>query len=266
MGEAGSALRTGLMSAHWNPAGISGADSIQLGAMHAFTTSDSSIEFVGTMIPAGRMGNFALSAVLLRIDPMDRMDYEGNLIGDYIWREWALTGTWGREAFNGLHAGLAVKMIRKEEKDPLLGDSSGTAFAFDTGIIYEPEFLPGLSWGVSVLNSGDGIRMKGSPVKDKLPGVFRTGVSYLYEPVIFSAELARPRGSGWEPGVGAELRYTENLYLRGGYYDREGNISGVTYGAGFQYNILSIDWANLPAGEMLGATRENRFSVVVSFK
>ena len=264
MGEAGAALRTGLMSAYWNPAGISGSQNIHAGAMHSSVMIESSIQFAGGVVPAGRAGVFGMSFMLLRNDPMDRIDYEGNILGDFKWREWALSGIWARDLGRGIHAGSAVKLIVKEEEDPLTGKASGSAYALDAGIIIEPEFAPGFSWGFSVLNAGDGIRMEGSSRKDDLPIFCRSGVSYSYEPLLLCAELMRERGGSWKIGAGAEMRYTENLSLRAGYYEREGNIGGLTYGLGLAVNNVSFDWANLPAGEMAGATRENRFSVKVA--
>jgi len=69
-------------------------------------------------------------------------------------------------------------------------------------------------------------------------------------------------------GTGGEFSYLNLLSLRLGYiYDREGEIEGVSYGAGLYYTQdkfrVDVDFAMQPGGDLQDFNRT--FSIKVSF-
>jgi len=264
MGEAFSAVYGDITSAYWNPAGISLIEKSQLAAMHSEAIFSTSIEYFGAAAGAGK-GALGLYAVFSINDPVPFADESGDVEGEIKWSDWSVAGVYARPVAESLSVGAALKVIVRREEDPYFGETSCRALAGDLGFIYSLPIEETINFGVSVVNIGDGIRLKEEKRTDDLPATVRIGGSWKKQPMNFSFETNKIIKEDWNFGAGAELEYTENIFLRTGYYTKSGYIKGLTYGLGVKYASLCFDWANLPAGEMVGAARENRFSLILSF-
>jgi hypothetical protein len=181
----------------------------------------------------------------------------------------ALTLSFSRRITSALSGGISTKMIQRLESDPVFGKSEGTAYAVDLGFIYETP-VRGLQAGCALLNTGTELRMSGEVKKDALPQTARVGLAYEYPlqkevSLLLATDLSRILDGGWHPGFGAELDLNRIVSLRTGFYQKEGNISGSTYGLGVSVNNFRIDYSNVPASEMVGYTRNNKVSVTVQF-
>ncbi|MFH1415148.1 MAG: PorV/PorQ family protein [Elusimicrobiota bacterium] len=266
MGESYVAACYDVTATYWNPAGLSKIDEIEFGAMHSEASPTTTLAFFGIAMPMPRLaGVFGMNAILLIYDTEPIINAYGEYMGDLTWLDWAMTLSFGKKIYSGLSCGAGLKIIQRRESDPYFGDTKGTAYAADVGFLYEFHGIPGLSLGTSYLNFGDRIQMEGEKRKDVLPETLKIGFAYKTGTMLFITDVNRIVRDRFRISLGAELETIDILRLRTGFYDRGGNIKGMTYGLGIILDNFSIDWANLPAGEMIGYSKENRVSVTIRF-
>jgi hypothetical protein len=263
MGEAYTAVHSDVTASYWNPAGLAKLERPEFGVMHS-KVIDNSLEFIGFSFPVHNYGVLGINGIFLLYEPSP-LTLESETIQGYIeWMDWALTLSWGRKVSEYISAGLGAKIIQKRETDPIFGNINGTAYAVDFGIIYEYPYLENLNIGMSLQNLGSEIRMEEEKKSDNLPVTFRIGSSYLTYPFLFTADLTKIIKEDWWANFGLEYEL-EDLFLRAGYFRKSGNIKGITYGIGVEFNKFKIDWANVPSGEMIGYSRQNRVSMIIQF-
>ncbi len=139
-----------------------------------------------------------------------------------------------------------------------------------------------LIWGT---NLGPNMSYGGNSENNRLPRKFKIGLAYVpFEDELTSLLVAADytkllveiddsiaeelKGNKW--GTGAEFWYYNLLALRAGYvHDTEGitTISGVTFGAGLQWNDFQLDMAFIPVEESLqGSGKYNqKYSLTLQF-
>ncbi|MGM0441519.1 MAG: PorV/PorQ family protein [Elusimicrobiota bacterium] len=265
MGETYDARKADIFSTYWNPAGIARIDRMNTGVMHSKVSETSSLEYLGFGMPAAG-GGFAASGHLMLYDEEPRIDEEGEEAGHIFWQERAFSVYYGKSFTTNLAGGVGAKFIQKVFDGTGLDKITGEAFAVDGGIIYNyPGFNDRLNLGASVINLGQKIKMGDQPKSDDLPRTVRIGGSYEYDNLLFTGELNKILDDSWRPGVGVEYTVASEFFLRTGYYSRAGNLGGLTLGVGIISGNFSLDWASLPAGEMLEVSRENRISIKFNF-
>lgn len=265
MGESFVAVYSDVTATYWNPAGLAKLIRPEFGAMHSEALFDNSLEFFGFILPIYNIGVFGVSTIFFLNEPVPVTVSSEEAIGNLEWMDWSLTFSYGKKVKENFSIGAGLKMIQKRESDPIFGSATGTAYACDFGLIYEIPYLEDLNLGFAFLNIGNKIQMSGEKKKDDLPRTIKIGFAYNRDSLLVTGDLNRVIRDRFRISFGAEYRATEIFFLRAGYFEKAGNIRGVTYGLGVNLNKFSIDWANLPAGEIIGATRENRVSVIIRF-
>jgi len=265
MGEASVSLHSDVTAAYWNPAGLAKIERIQCAAMYSEAVKDAFLNFFGLAVPVKGWGTYEVSGVLLFIDPLPVTDNNGNNLGNLNWTDWAFTLSYGKEVIRSLSFGLGFKVIQRIESDPIFGTTKGTAYSGDFGLIYEFPFKKGLNLGFSLLNVGNKLQMEGEVKKDDLPRTIRLGLSYDRGPWIIAGDINKVLDDQWRINIGGEHKFKETIFLRFGYYEKAGNVRGATYGMGIKLKNYQFDWANVPASEMIGYTRDNKISIIVHF-
>lgn len=265
MGEASVSLHSDVTAAYWNPAGLAKIRRIQCAAMYSEAVKDAFLSFFGLAVPVKGWGTYEISGVFLFIDPLPVTDGSGNTLGNLRWTDWAFALSYGKEFVRNLSLGLGFKVIQRIESDPFFGTTKGTAYSGDFGFIYEFPFAQGLNLGFSLLNVGNKLRMEGEIKKDDLPRTMKLGLSYNRGPWIIAGDINKILDDRWRIHIGGEHKLKDTLFLRFGYYEKDGNVRGATYGMGIKLKNYQFDWANVPAGQMIGYTRDNKISVVVHF-
>ncbi len=265
MGEASVSLHSDVTAAYWNPAGLAKIRRIQCAAMYSEAVKDAFLSFFGLAVPVKGWGTYEVSGVVLFIDPLPVTDGSGNTLGNLRWTDWAFALSYGKEFAGNLSLGLAFKVIQRIESDPIFGTTKGTAYSGDFGFIYEFPFARGLNLGFSFLNVGNKLQMEGEVKKDDLPRTLKLGLSYNRGPWIIAGDINKILNDRWRVHIGGEHKLKDTIFLRFGYYEKDGNVRGATYGMGIKLKNYQFDWANVPAGEMIGYTRDNKISVIVHF-
>jgi len=263
MGEASVSLHSDVTAAYWNPAGLAKIRRIQCGAMYSEAVKDAFLNFFGLAIPLKGLGTVEVSGLLLYIEPIPVTLTSGETSGKLKWADWAFTLSYGREVMRGLSFGLGFKAIQRIESDPIYGTTRGRAYSGDFGFIYEFPFKRGLNLGFSLANVGNSLKMEGEIKRDDLPRTIRLGLSYSEHSWAIASDANKILDDQWRIHIGGEYKFKDTVFARFGYYDKAGNVRGETYGIGIKLKNYEFDWANVPAGEMVGYTRDNRVSIIV---
>jgi len=265
MGEASVSLHSDVTAAYSNPAGLAKIKTAQCGAMYSEAVKDAFLNFFGFAIPVNGLGTYEVSGVLLLIDPLPATDDRGKTLGNLRWTDWALTLSYGKEVIRNFSFGLGFKVIQRIESNPIFGTSKGKAYSGDLGFIYEFPFTKGLNLGFSLLNVGNKLQMEGENKKDDLPRTIKLGLSYNRDSWVIASEIDKILDDQWRIRIGAEHKFKDTIFIRAGYYEKAGNVRGETYGIGIKLKNYQFDWANVPSGEMVGYTRDNKISIIVHF-
>jgi len=280
MGECAVALYSDIFATYWNPAGLSKIEKREFGIMHGKTVMDASLEFLGFAYPTKKSGTFGISSIFFIPEPVPVTTTDENTEGELNWLDWALALSYGKDLqkiAKNLSTGGSFKLIQRRERNPFFR-SKGTAYAVDIGFIYRLSITePFLTWteeklsfGISILNLGSKIKMSGETTKDDLPRTLKMGCGYKMDlsketHLTLVCDINKLLSERLYFGTGIETKFRKTIAVRAGYLTKEGNIKGVTYGFGLEFKNYQIDYSNVPASEMIGFERDNRFSFIIRF-
>ncbi|MBA7473884.1 hypothetical protein ES707_09229 [subsurface metagenome] len=264
MGESSVSLHSDVTAAYWNPAGLAKIKTVQCGAMYSEAVKDAFLNFFGLAVPVKGWGTYEVSGVLLLNTPVPMTGAHEESLGNLKWANWAVTLSYGKEVIRNLSLGLGFKVIQQIKSDSS-GTAKGKAYSGDFGFIYEFPFEKGLNLGFSVLNVGNKLQMERQTKKDDLPRTIRLGLSYNTDSWVITSDINKVLDDQWRINVGGELKFNDTIFIRFGYYEKTENIKGETYGIGIKLKNYQFDWANVPAGEMIGYTRDNKVSIIIHF-
>jgi hypothetical protein len=292
MGESFTAVADDATASYWNPAGLAFAASekreitLQHSKWLPQLADDLYYEFLGYAQQLEGWGGIGGNITFMSMGEQQEIE-EGSSdpIGTFYSYGIAADAAFGTEVAPGLGVGLGLKFIY----DHLYyaDNGKGSSFAADLGVLYRmPEQSFGsVSLGATLTNLGPNMSYGGKSENNPLPRKIKLGVAYVpFEDQLtsllvaadftkllvdvedgISEELAENK---W--GAGAEFWYYNLLALRAGYvHDTEGEstISGVTFGAGLQWNDFQLDMAFIPVDESLqGSGKYNqKYSLTLRF-
>ncbi|MDZ7288540.1 MAG: PorV/PorQ family protein [candidate division KSB1 bacterium] len=293
MGNAGVAMSDEVASAYYNPAAIGQLSGYGAQFTHSLWLADISYDYAAAFIHAGNFGNLFLSVTSLSSGEIDVRTVEQPLgTGErYTVSDLALGLGYGRQLTDRFAVGLQLSYIQET-----IWHSSLSTFALNVGTIYRIS-ENGLRIGASISNfglqagySGRDLRIQYDRDPDKygdnsslpaeiftekfpLPVLFRVGLSWPVElarnnRVLFAVDAFHPNDNTESMSFGAEWTLFEILAMRGGYQNlfQKDSESGLTFGAGFQYDIGSstvhFDYGWADHGRLKEA---QRFSLGVRF-
>lgn len=292
MGESFTAVADDATASYWNPAGLAfveeGAREITLQHSQWLPqlADDLYYEFLGYAQHLQGWGGIGGNITFMSMGEQQEIEAGSTEpIGTFYSYGIAADAAFGTEVAPGLAVGLGLKFIY----DHLYyaDNGKGTSFAADLGVLYHvPEQSFGnVSVGATVTNLGPNMSYGGNSVNNPLPRKFKFGVAYVpFEDELSSLLIAADytkllveiedgiseelKGNKW--GAGAEFWYYSLLALRAGYvHDTEGEttISGVSFGAGLQWNDFQLDMAFIPVEESLqGSGKYNqKYSLTLQF-
>ncbi len=267
LGEAVVALSGDVFSASGNPATLAELKKIEIGFMQSKMIMNAKTEFLGLIYPT-KMGTLGLNGIFFIPESIPLIDEKGENIGEIRWLDYALTFSYARKISDYLSFGFNLKIVHREESDPIFGKTAGIAYAGDSGILCTP--LKNLNFAFALLNWGEKIQMEREKRKDDLPRTTRVGLTYQWrlseaDKLIFSLDLNKMLADEWGKNIGIEYTLEKIIFLRAGYLEKTGNVQGLTYGWGIKIGNYQIDYANVPASEMIGYTRTNKISFLAQF-
>lgn len=257
MGGAYSALAEDAFAPVWNPAGLAGLSSPQLGATHLSYPSSLSYEFLGAAAPLGASAGIGISAQYLHSGAIAGRDAAGADIGSFNSSYGAYSLGLARTVMPGLSVGAAGKVVTAR-----IADVSGRAFGADAGLLYHANER------VSLAAVAANIGTKLTLLQDgqRLPQTYRAGAAFSpISRLTLAAEAGASPSDGGFGRLGAEWRPLPLVSVRGGYHsDGAADVPGLTgVTAGFGLLLLGqrFDYAWAPMGD-LGDT--HYFSVLLS--
>ncbi|MFH1352677.1 MAG: PorV/PorQ family protein [bacterium] len=249
MGGAASAV-SDVNALYWNPAGIASLEKKEVLAQHTQWFEDTSIEFIGAVVPVGGKV-FGLSMTYLAIDDFEkRLTDTSEPIGTFNASDVAAGITYAGKS-GSLSSGLTVKALKSKIAD----DSSNVALAADVGFLKKGLSLAGNPMSLSLVLKDFGTKIKFNTQQDALPSVVKLGMSANFSKQLnIAADLNLPRDNEVNLNIGLEylLPVTAVKFpLRFGYKTLNDfdTVDGFSAGFGIGLGSYDFDFAWVPYGD-----------------
>ena len=240
MGEAFVAIADDLNTVYYNPAGLAKIQNeVNMTYLQGLVdTCYASLSFGRRIKPRASMG---LSLYIFQggtFDvPQDNETYRMIRIQD----DYLLTFSY---AVSNYEKDLLIGTNFKLLHSTLIEKYSATAFAGDFGILYQPDYLRGISIGGVVQNIGT--ELKYVEVGDPLPLTYRFGVGYKFPGKLsgLKIDIDYIKLLNSPSGINTGLEYfpMKNLGFRAGYRMAESN-NYFSIGLGFAFNGIGFDYS-----------------------
>lgn len=289
MGRAFTAVADDAYAGWWNPAAMAFNKKTQLAATHmpwmqgaGGGFDDMFHQYYGWNQNFEGIGNLGVHITWLDAGTQMQMDEFGNELGEFHTFEMAAAAGYAYEITpDKIGVGGNFKLIYS-----YLGPGTGNTdtegktfgFAFDLASQFrDVGGIEGLNAALVLQNIGPDVTYVNEDQADPLPMTIRLGAAYtaLDSPMNrlrVSAEASKILANedpliqrfvtGFEHfdetiySAGAEYTYLDLITLRGGYfYDNAGQVTGPSFGAGFQYSFsqkykLNVDFGMIWAGKL----------------
>ncbi|MEW5766558.1 MAG: PorV/PorQ family protein [bacterium] len=256
LGGAYTSMASDFTAIHWNPAGLAGLKSREMGAGHVEWIEDVRAEFMGVGIPIAATGTgLGFGLVLTKMGGIDeKRNGPGPAMGEVeVNSRWVGVSV-GQRLGDKMALGATIKQIHEE-----LDGEEDSSIAFDLGGVIRP--IPALGLGLAVINLGGGLK----PLEEEsdLPLTFRGGVSYdLNNKATLVCDLEKVKASDLKIKGGVELKRAP-FALRLGYQTRDekqGGEAGFSGGLGlydsggkmFEGVVAHLDYAASSLGDTFG--------------
>jgi len=279
MGESFVAVADDATASYWNPAGLAQQRGTEVALMHSkwfpeFTTDmyydfacfAHHLEGVGTV--GGHIIYFSYG------DLPYTSEFGPEILGLYHSYEVAISGSFGADVSRDFLAGVNLKAIYSDlgpGQNVERGDGKAMSYAADVGLLYHGP-IPKLNLGAMIQNIGPDMMYVDAEQSSPLPRNLKAGAALqlwesLYNNLVVTGDfnLGLVNGEWWING-GSEYWYADLLALRAGYlYDKFGEVSTATFGAGLQYHVFRFDIGYMTAQEGHPLADTMRFSLAAAF-
>jgi hypothetical protein len=259
MGEAFTAVANDATSIYYNPAGMAGADGVDLNVSHSEWLLDMRFEQV-SVVNEMLGGAVGLNFTGVFYGAMDRYSDYPALVPDGTFSPYDLSCSAGyaTDVLPNLSAGVSAKLIYEK-----IDFESATGWAVDLGIVHR-SMIEGLTLAASMLNLGPQAKF----VEEKFypPFQLKGGAAYRYDAdwlmgnVIVATDAVFPNDGTAKLHMGMEYNYRTFVSVRAGYKANYA-LQGPSFGFGVAYRNLKFDYAFMPVENVFGDI--HRFSVNV---
>ena len=250
---------------YWNPAGLAGLRRTEIILVHTNWLADLQFEFVGIVLPIGRLGSLGMSITSLHMDDMKvtTIDYPQGTGEFFSANDLALGLSYSMSLTDRFSIGFTAKYINQQ-----IWKESAQGFAIDLGTLFVTDFY-GMRIGAVLTNFGTDMRMAGDDLLiyyDLDPTIMGNNERTFAElktdswplPLSFQVGLAldvlnnnrnrftlamdaiHPSDNSESIHLGAEYGFRDWFCIRGGYRDlflRDGE-GGLTLGGGVLARFL----------------------------
>jgi hypothetical protein len=267
MGGAYVGLADGLGALTYNPAGLGFLAPKQFMATYNNWLTDIQSGFIGGTWGIGETDRIGIDAQYLDYGSFRAADAQGNPRSSFGASDFALALSWARPIMSRSAIGASARIIIES-----IDNQSSSALAFDLGFLhrFRDEHT---RIGLAVRNAGFQMTAFGEGAKDKLPITGVIGLSHRLRgaPILFAVDAMKSYDGKFGAAFGAEISTLDPLLLRVGYNTLGGQIdtgagsdklSGLSLGAGFTRNRVTIDYA-FAFMSKLGST--HRFTIHTGF-
>jgi hypothetical protein len=249
MGEAFTAVAEDASSIYWNPGAMAAVLGTNVTLAHNEYFSSLRLE-QASVTHETSWGTIGFMFTGLYMDAMDRYDNVASAypLGTFSAYDVAVSAAYARYLVPNLAAGIAIKPVYER-----IDELSASGIAFDIGL-YHVARIRGVKLAAVAGNVGPPMKFDEEefalPRYVKVGGSYETEIAALDGRVLVTLDGVFPNDGDVREHVGAEYSYRRMLSLRAGYkanYD----VQGATFGAGFRWHEVAVDYAFLPS-EQLG--------------
>jgi hypothetical protein len=262
MGEAYTAIADDANAIYYNVAGLSRME--KKGAEYMFSkyVEETSYHWIAFAMPISEtIGSAGIGIQYFTAGDIDKTNISAAKTGTFNPTDLAINLAYSRRLMD-LPVGLNLKIVNSKIED------SATTFAVDLGAQHDKLMDGKLMLGFAVQNLGGSLKFENE--SDKLPLLIRLGSGYkVMDNWTAALDVVFPEDNSPTLSLGTDYKYMiqEDMSLAGrvGYNSRGRKVdgfNGVTVGFGFGFQMVSLDYAWMPLGD-LGQT--HRISVGVKF-
>jgi hypothetical protein len=274
LGGAYAAVADDLNALFWNPAGLAGLTSVEVGAMYTAWFAGTGFQVLGGAAPAGRAGTVAGAGSLMDYGSVPRTTATADgLYGGVSGRASAMdafaTVGWGRRVAALPHFGEIAVGVSGQVLSQRLAGTGRTGGGVSAGALLRLP-LRGVSVGLVADHLG-AVGGGGGPLPFEGRGgvAWETAISSRAR-ALWAADAGFSPDAGTTVHAGGELNLFEVVALRGGWRGAGAAVAGPTWGLGLVVPrgwlgppvAMRLDYAGGAAGE-LGLT--HRLQLVARF-
>lgn len=247
LGEATVADFSSFVSAHINPALLTGVQSFSISISHQQWIQDVQSNFLFVSIPTSFV-NAGLSVSTTSIGGIEIRDIPGPPAGTFSARSATIAALFGFQ----VDADLSVGASLKHAYEKIYVDEAASVL-FDIGAVYKLPF-EGLTGGASIRHFGIADKMR--DLRPRAPTQASFGLSYKNTLDQFDVLGVASVTSGTVSGsarsqFGVECAYANTVSLRLGYQSAF-EVRGLSFGLGLSYGLFSFDYGSIPFSDGLG--------------
>jgi hypothetical protein len=259
----------------WNPAGLGFVTRSAIDQSYAQLVpglaTDVNYFYLTYVRPTAGWGAFGVGLVFLSYGTSEGTDPFGNPTGTFASNEVSPAIYYGTKLLPDLSVGAALKYIRIQLAPQSLS-GVGATFGLDLAALYR---IPAakLNLGLNVQNLGPSVTFINEDERSPLSRNIKAGFAWdAYEKEGFRVLLAGDFDQSlvtdafWQLHSGLELRYTDQIAGRiGYYYDPLGQLEGLTYGLGLGWKSLSLDFGSIPQAKDSGLPNVSKITLGYRF-
>lgn len=259
----------------WNPAGLGFVTKSAIDLTYAQLVpglaNDVNYNYVTFVKPTAGWGAFGVGLVFLSYGTSEGTDPFGNPTGTFTSNEVSPALYYGTKLLPDLSVGASLKYIRIQLA-PQSQSGVGATFGLDLAALYR---IPAarLNLGVNVQNLGPSVTFINEDERSPLSRNIKAGLAWeAYSVEGFKVLLAGDFDQSlvtdafWQAHGGVELRYTDQIAGRVGYYhDPLGQLEGLTYGIGLGWKGLAVDFGSIPQAKGSGLPNVSKLTLGYRF-
>ena len=259
----------------WNPAGLGFVTKSAIDLTYAQLVpglaNDVNYNYVTFVKPTAGWGAFGVGLVFLSYGTSEGTDPFGNPTGTFTSNEVSPALYYGTKLLPDLSVGASLKYIRIQLA-PQSQSGVGATFGLDLAALYR---IPAarLNLGVNVQNLGPSVTFINEDERSPLSRNIKAGFAWeAYSAEGFKVLLAGDFDQSlvtdafWQTHGGVELRYTDQIAGRVGYYyDPLGQLEGLTYGIGLGWKGLAVDFGSIPQAKGSGLPNVSKLTLGYRF-
>lgn len=289
VGKAYTSIADDATSCWWNPAGLTFLQGNQISFMHSqlvpSLADDIFYEYLAYTTYFEGWGFLGFSVSYLTYGEQEGTTPSGETTDTWTSYEIVPGISYAMPLTDNSSVGFNFKLVWSDlapaRVTPDKKDGSGYAFGFDIGYLHKNLFIENLSVGANIANIGPNIKYIDEEQSDPLPRNVRISAAYdfeIMEDLFYSTVSAEAEKSlvFWDESdklfsgenfigkAGFEVSYINTIAGRLGYvWDDDGDIKGISWGAGIRYIGFAFDFAVIP--QATGLDEVKRFSLGYTF-
>ncbi|MFH1098218.1 MAG: PorV/PorQ family protein [Candidatus Desantisbacteria bacterium] len=260
MGEAFTAVADDSTAVYWNPAGLACQSQKSISLMHnnlyPDIYNDIYYDSIVYACPVDSKTALGIGVTYLHsgthdITQINPATQRIETVGNFQTSDLATVVSYAKGFGNGLSTGMNLKYVLCKTHY-----IRAKSYAADFGVLYQTP-VKGLRLGAVLKDWGSKMTNVDHYQADVIPTTVKAGASYLpNEDVLVTGEVIKPLYDRFTGGaVGVEAVLANRLIGRVGYFNKERDCHGLTYGAGIMFDRWQMDFANFPTGDLGKTTR-----------